>query len=279
MKCYIKSAGRKAPAKARNKGWLGRLFPKRTRPVCKMKSIKKEAEAEQDEVLKMYYRPHDSKLWLTDPKLSKCCPATRGIWSDALDVMWLDGQSGELMGTPVQLSRGLRCSELEMKDAIIELFETGTGDVLLPSEPQAPLKRTELAKLQAIIEANGKLILRNRKMYKAHEISEKNRESGRKGGKKTQSNLKARMSQILKANLQANGKRKSSERSYSDSVSDSYSDSASASASVSVSPGNQDNGQAPGPGNQAGQAPAMDQAEELAGIPSLAELERAEDPF
>ena len=147
--------------------------------------------------------------------------------------MWLNKQSGELIGTVAQLAQRCRCSESSMKEAAIELLETHTADVLIPSDlqansqatPEALLKRTEVARLQARIEANGKIILRNRRMYDAHKTSEKNSESGRKGGKKTQANRKAKMRAIHQANCQARGeangqakpqandKRKQSERS------------------------------------------------------------------
>ena len=40
----------------------------------------------------------DPKDWLTDPKLRRCEPATRGIWIDAIALMELDESNGVLLG-------------------------------------------------------------------------------------------------------------------------------------------------------------------------------------
>jgi hypothetical protein len=176
-----------------------------------------DTEQPEDD-LKLYWMPHNAKDWLTDPQLSMCSPATRGIWKDAIDVMWLSGQTGQLMGSVTQLARRCRCSESEVKEAIIELFETGAASVLLPSkngEKPILLSSQQQANLEANLEANGKLILRNRRMYKAHGISKIRAEAGRKGGSK----IKAKYRAIHQANSQANGKQSSSKRSVS--VSDS----------------------------------------------------------
>jgi hypothetical protein len=180
--------------------------------------------AQPEEDLKLHWRPHNSKEFLTDTKLSLCCPATRGIWADALDAMWLSGQSGELTGTAAQLSRQCRCSESEMKDAIIELFETGTADILLPSKSEANQfcliskgQANGMADLQANLQANGKQILRNRRMHKAHGISQIRSKFGSRGGSKTQANRLAKMKQIHQANREPNSKQSSSKRSVSGS--------------------------------------------------------------
>lgn len=67
--------------------------------------------------------------WLKDPQLSKCEPATRGIWIDAIAAMHENCRSGTLSGTPGQLSRVLRCSEAAFMAALDDLQATGTADV------------------------------------------------------------------------------------------------------------------------------------------------------
>jgi len=69
--------------------------------------------------------------WLKDPALSRCCPATRGIWADLLCAMHESDESGFLTGTPAELSRMARCSEAEMKAAIEDLARTGAADITL----------------------------------------------------------------------------------------------------------------------------------------------------
>jgi hypothetical protein len=67
--------------------------------------------------------------WLKDPSLSMCSPATRGIWIDLICAMHENDRSGEIIGTPQQLSRICRCSEEEMAAALAELEGTNAGHV------------------------------------------------------------------------------------------------------------------------------------------------------
>lgn len=67
--------------------------------------------------------------WLKSPDVSKCSPATRGIWVDCLCYMHEAGESGEISGTMSELARLCRCSELEMETAISELKRTKTAEV------------------------------------------------------------------------------------------------------------------------------------------------------
>ena len=67
--------------------------------------------------------------WLSDPHLSKCFPATRGIWMDVFCAMYIDNRSGVLKGKIDQLARICRCSTAEMAAAISDLEVTGTADV------------------------------------------------------------------------------------------------------------------------------------------------------
>ena len=67
--------------------------------------------------------------WFKDPELSMCEPATRGIWFDALNRMH-ERKAGFIKGTPRQLSRLVRCSEEQLIEAVEELRNTGTADIV-----------------------------------------------------------------------------------------------------------------------------------------------------
>lgn len=67
--------------------------------------------------------------WLKDPNLSKCSPATRGIWIDLICAMHESSRSGKISGTAAQLARVCRCTAAEMQAAIDELNATETATV------------------------------------------------------------------------------------------------------------------------------------------------------
>lgn len=67
--------------------------------------------------------------WLTDPELSKCDPATRGVWIDLVCAMHQSDRSGELSGTTEQIARLGRCSTVELTHALTELQANGAADV------------------------------------------------------------------------------------------------------------------------------------------------------
>ena len=92
--------------------------------------------------------------WLKDPQLSKCEPATRGIWIDAIAAMHENCRSGTLSGTPGQLSRVLRCSEAAFMAAVDDLQATGAADVT---------------------KCRGNVTLVNRRMHEAAKAREENR--------------------------------------------------------------------------------------------------------
>ena len=68
--------------------------------------------------------------WLTDTELGQCSPATRGIWIDMLANMWVARQRGKLEGTIQSIARLCRCSESEALEAINELEQTSTADIM-----------------------------------------------------------------------------------------------------------------------------------------------------
>jgi hypothetical protein len=67
--------------------------------------------------------------WRTDPCLSQCSPATRGIWIDVVCAMWEMDRCGQLVGTCESLARVARCNPAEMLSALQELHRTTTADV------------------------------------------------------------------------------------------------------------------------------------------------------
>ena len=66
--------------------------------------------------------------WRTDPCLSQCKPATRGIWWDLVSAM-MELETGELGGTVEQLARVGRCNESEMIAALADLQVTKTANI------------------------------------------------------------------------------------------------------------------------------------------------------
>jgi hypothetical protein len=131
-------------------------------------------------------------LWaadhLTDPCLRKCSPATRGIWMDMVCLMWLEDESGEISGTVEQLKRLAGCESEEMASAIIELAETDAADVLkADGEAMAKNGKTVLPYRKTEWQIDSKtdvIIIRNRRMYKAHIISNKRAKAGLAGAEK-----------------------------------------------------------------------------------------------
>ena len=67
--------------------------------------------------------------WISDTELSKCTPASRGVWIDLICAMHQADRSGELRGTTDQIARLARCSTVELTQALTELQTTGTADV------------------------------------------------------------------------------------------------------------------------------------------------------
>ena len=105
--------------------------------------------------------------WLSDPCLTKCSPATRGIWKDALDAMILR-KHATLKGTTADLARICRCSEAEFETAVAELV------------------RTEAAQAER---TNGEHILTCRRLQRELHIKELRRKAGIASGTKRQQHV------------------------------------------------------------------------------------------
>jgi hypothetical protein len=161
------------------------------------KSYCKTAKAEPDKPVRRIHSngkdpwegffPRD---WMMDEKLSMCSVATQGVWIRMLCVMWIN-ECYELIGTTDQIALKIGRRDEEVKSAVIELHETDAADVLdWPSK----IKQTQ-ANLVSSIEANGKQIIRSRRLYKKHSLRKIRAEAGRKGGSKTQANPQANVKQ------------------------------------------------------------------------------------
>lgn len=59
--------------------------------------------------------------WLGDEALSRCSPATRGIWADAISQMHKRGRTGVLRDTVEALAQLCRCKPEDMRKALAEL--------------------------------------------------------------------------------------------------------------------------------------------------------------
>jgi len=103
--------------------------------------------------------------WLTDPALSLCSPATRGVWVDLICYMHRSNQGGKLIATREQLTRYARCSDIALDMAIYELQTTRTAD---------------------IYERNGIVTVICRRLKREAELIAKRKQAGSKGGSKTQ---------------------------------------------------------------------------------------------
>lgn len=75
------------------------------------------------------YLPLYTGDWLKDAALSRCTPATRGVWIDLLCGMHELDRCGQLAGTATELARLCRCSARELVSATNELQTSGAAIV------------------------------------------------------------------------------------------------------------------------------------------------------
>lgn len=94
--------------------------------------------------------------WLKDQELGKCDPMTRGIWIDMVCHMHETGRSGEISGTPVELSRTCRCTPEQIIIAANELIRTETAEVY--DEKRVTLQRN------GVTDRNQEIIIACRRM-------------------------------------------------------------------------------------------------------------------
>lgn len=125
--------------------------------------------------MKDYYAKWEWRLWTSDPALSMCQPATRGIWMDALCAMMEQG-TDRLAGSVEQLARVCRCSAAEMEAAIADLEANNAASV--ESKPLANGQQ------------NVSKILVCRRLSRELEIKQLRSEAGAHGASKRQANAK-----------------------------------------------------------------------------------------
>jgi hypothetical protein len=114
--------------------------------------------------------------WMSDAELSKCTPATRGVWMDLLCAMHQSGRSGELRGTTDQIARLARCSTAELTQALTELQTTGTADVTFRNNDVTVINR--LMKREA--KSRTDTALRVKKHRSNNDVTEKKRGRSKK---------------------------------------------------------------------------------------------------
>ena len=105
--------------------------------------------------------------WMKDPAVSRCSPATRGIWLDMLCAMHEDDRSGIIIGNAAELSRACRCSKTELLAAIAELERFQVAEIMWCVEKEC--------------DCHAQIRVTNRRM----EREWKEREKGRNRKKKT----------------------------------------------------------------------------------------------
>ena len=67
--------------------------------------------------------------WMTDPNLSMCRPATRGIWIDLICAMHMLDRCGSVSGMPDELARLARCSVQDVRVAVSDLRAHDVADI------------------------------------------------------------------------------------------------------------------------------------------------------
>lgn len=73
--------------------------------------------------------PFDGQRWKADAQLSRCSPATRGVWIDWLVSMWESNGSGELVGSVSELATLGRCKDDDVEATIKDLTRTNAADI------------------------------------------------------------------------------------------------------------------------------------------------------
>ena len=118
---------------------------------------------------KQPYLPLYTGDWKKDPKLSRCAPATRGIWIDLLCDMHELDRCGELRGTTEELAVAARTTPEQVVQALTDLQ----------------------AKDAAVVESrNGMWLVRNRRMHaesRKRKLAAERQLRHRKGGSNAES--------------------------------------------------------------------------------------------
>jgi hypothetical protein len=78
--------------------------------------------------MKNYWEQWEWRLWLGDPNLGMCQPATRGIWMDALCAM-MERSTDRLSGTQEQLAQVCRCPVAALSVALDDMETQGAAEI------------------------------------------------------------------------------------------------------------------------------------------------------
>jgi hypothetical protein len=125
--------------------------------------------------------------WLKDPCLAQCSLATKGAWIELLAHMHESETPGKLEGTYLNFARMCRCTEEEIKAAILELQETKTATVIIGSNAESQ-KVTQ--------RSNVKVTVINRRMFKAFK--------DKQDAARRQSEFRARKREVTQESQQSN---------------------------------------------------------------------------
>lgn len=123
--------------------------------------------------------------WMRDPHLSKCAPATRGIWIDLLCAM-NDSGEGEITGTVAQLARIGRCTESEMRVALADLEATETAEIR--RETNKKKSETSVTRNANVRKSNGNVTVRCRRLYREAKLRQQTALRVRRHRSKTECN-------------------------------------------------------------------------------------------
>lgn len=77
--------------------------------------------------------PFDIGLWRKDAALAFCLPGTRGVWFEALLVMW-EGRKATLTGSIEQLAAACRCTPVQMQRAVDDLRRNDAADITVGND-------------------------------------------------------------------------------------------------------------------------------------------------
>lgn len=106
------------------------------------------------------------KDWLSDPLLRQATPVSRGIWIDVLCFMWEADKRGQLITTPLKLSRMVSANIDEVNHFLNEITDLEFGNIETEENVTFPIMEHN---------CNAKVILINRRMYSDYKDKENTR--------------------------------------------------------------------------------------------------------
>ncbi len=106
------------------------------------------------------------KDWLSDPLLRQATPVSRGIWIDVLCFMWEADKRGQLITTPLKLSRMVSANIDEVNHFLNEMADLEFGNIEMDENVTFPIMEQN---------CNAKVTLINRRMYSDYKDKENTR--------------------------------------------------------------------------------------------------------